>query len=191
MGPANATNQCSGVGGEQETTWNCAYRLLSFPAQPGRETISALMSGITVVLLAVLTAGESPGEARVRPTVTISEDVHVRGRVEWSDADYQIHGNILLHEGGELIANNATIQLMCTYTREFRIQWNGGKMVTDRVTIGGAMYKGTVQSTYFEIQDGTWESSDTTIQFSSGVCHGMARASREVPCDAPYGGAAP
>ena len=45
-------------------------------------------------------------------------------------------------------------------------------MVTDRVTVGGAMYKGTVQSTYFEIQDGTWESTDTTIQYSSGVCMG-------------------
>ena len=55
--------------------------------------------------------------------MVIREDVHVRERIEWRDADYQIHGNVIFHEGGELIVERATVSLMCTYTGEFRYQW--------------------------------------------------------------------
>ena len=105
-------------------------------------------------------------------TVVIREDVHVRDRMEWRDASYEIHGNVIFHPGGELIVEDATVSLMCTYTREFRYQWHGGKLVTRNVTIGGGTKDGIVYQTYFEIQDGAWESEDTTIRYSSGVSMG-------------------
>ena len=111
--------------------------------------------------------GPEPGKI-----VVIREDVHVRERIEWRDAEYQIHGNIIFHAGGELVVENATVSLMCTYTREFRYQWEGGKLVTRNVTIGGATKDDIVYQTYFEIQNGTWESEDTTIRYSSGVTMG-------------------
>ena len=114
----------------------------------------------------------APAACSPRKTVVIREDVHVRERVEWRDADYEIHGNVIFHEGGELIVEHATVSLMCTYTREFRYQWEGGTLVTRDATIGGAKKDGVVYQTYFEIQSGAWESEDTTIQYSSGVCMG-------------------
>ena len=70
------------------------------------------------------------------------------------------------------VVDNATVSLMCTYTREFRYQWEGGKLVTRKVTIGGATKDNIVYQTYFEIQNGTWDSEDTTIRYSSGVTMG-------------------
>lgn len=107
-----------------------------------------------------------------RTTVVIREDVHVRERIEWRDAHYQIHGNIIFHEGGELLVENAVVSQMCTYAREFRYQWEGGKLLTRHVTIGGAKIDGVVGQTYFEMQNGTWESEDTIIRYSSGVTMG-------------------
>ena len=104
--------------------------------------------------------------------VVIREDVHVRERLEWRNAEYQIHGNIIFHAGGELIVENATVSVMCTYTREFQYQWEGGKLLTRNVTIGGATKDGIAYQTNFEIQNGTWESEDTTIRYSSGVVMG-------------------
>ncbi|MHB8865619.1 MAG: hypothetical protein ACYC6N_24850 [Pirellulaceae bacterium] len=105
-------------------------------------------------------------------TVEMRGDVHIREHVEWRDVDYQIHGNIVLHTGGELVIENATVSLMCTYTREFRYQWEGGTLTTRNVTIGGATKDGIAYQTLFEIQNGTWTSEDTTIRYSSGVTMG-------------------
>lgn len=115
--------------------------------------------------------GEHDRSSSTAPII-IREDVHIRDRVVWRNGEYEIHGNLVLHPGGELIVDDATISLMCTYTRQFRCQWLGGRLVTRRVTIGGAMHEGVAYQTYFEIQSGAWESEDTTIRYSSGVTMG-------------------
>ncbi|MBM4089693.1 MAG: hypothetical protein FJ276_09735 [Planctomycetes bacterium] len=116
--------------------------------------------------------GEEPGSLPTTRPIVIREDVHIRERVEWRNGQYEIHGNVVLHQGGELIVEDATVSLMCTYTRQFSFQWLGGRLVTHRVTIGGAMHEGVAYQTVFEIQSGAWESEDTTIRYSSGVCMG-------------------
>ena len=131
-----------------------------------------IVMGLYGAQVPAATNGVDARQAQTRRSVVIREDVHVRERVEWRDADYQIHGNVILHEGGELVIERATVSLMCTYTREFQYQWDGGTLVTRDVTIGGAKKDGIVYQTNFEIQSGVWESADTTIQYSSGVCMG-------------------
>ncbi len=116
--------------------------------------------------------GEGPGSVPISQPIVIREDVHIRERVEWRNGPYEIHGNVVLHPGGELIVEDATVSLMCTYTRQFGFRWVGGRLVTRRVTIGGAMHQGIAYQTVFEIQAGAWESEDTTIRYSSGVCMG-------------------
>ncbi len=133
--------------------------------------VSACIAFLLDPCVAVPTDGIESSRETLK-TVVIREDVHVREQVEWRDANYQIHGNVIFHEGGQLVVEHATVSLMCTYTREFRYQWEGGRLVTRNVTIGGAKKEGIVYQTNFEIQDGTWESEDTTIQYSSGVCMG-------------------
>lgn len=110
--------------------------------------------------------------SQARQEIVLHEDVHVRGPVQWRDAEMRVYGNIILHEGGELTIENSRVSLMCSYTREFRVQWDGGTLTTRNVTIGGAEQDGKVYQTYFEILRGAWESSDTTIRYSSGVTMG-------------------
>lgn len=130
----------------------------------------------SIGLLPFFAVGASGDDAKAEgeavKTVVISEDVHIREHVEWRDNHYQIHGNVVFHRGGELVVENATVNLMCTYAREFRFQWEGGTLVTRNVTIGGTKLDGVVGQTYFEIQNGAWESEDTTIRYSSGVTMG-------------------
>jgi len=130
-----------------------------------------LVGAFSVPIAGAPMSGGAPDE-RVERIVEFREDVHVRERIEWRDADYQIYGNVILHEGGELVIENATIRLMCTYTRQFQYQWDGGSLITRRVTIGGNKQDGIVYQANFEIQNGSWQSEDTTIRYSSGVCMG-------------------
>jgi hypothetical protein len=116
--------------------------------------------------------GDEPVNTSEAPPIVIREDVHIRERVEWRKGQYEIHGNLTLHPGGELIVEDATVSLMCTYTRQYRFQWLGGRLETRRVAIGGAMHNGIAYQTVFEIQSGAWDSEDTTIRYSSGVCMG-------------------
>jgi hypothetical protein len=117
-------------------------------------------------------SGDESVDTPEYPVIVMREDVHIRECVEWRNGQYEIHGNLILHPGGELIVEDATVSLMCTYTRQFRFQWLGGRLETRRVTIGGAMHEGVAYQTVFEIQAGAWESADTTIRYSSGVCMG-------------------
>ena len=131
----------------------------------------ACLLGSDVLSSDVLSSNDNVDTPK-KPAIVIREDVHIRERVEWRDGQYEIHGNVILHPGGELIVEDASVSLMCTYTRQFRFQWLGGRLVTHRVAIGGAMHQGVAYQTVFEIQSGAWESEDTTIRYSSGVCMG-------------------
>ncbi|MCU0961077.1 MAG: hypothetical protein MUF48_13310 [Pirellulaceae bacterium] len=113
---------------------------------------------------------EEPGPARQR--VVLRGDVHVYDHVAWANAEYEIHGNLILHDGGELTIDNATVSLICRYAREFIYRWDGGRLVTRGVTLGGSQRDGIVYSTNFELQHGQWLAEDTIIQYSSGVTMG-------------------
>ena len=125
------------------------------------------------VIAMILSVGASGfAEPPAGPAREIRGDVHVRDHVEWRDAYYKVYGSVWLHEGGELLIENARVDLMCTYTREFRCQWEGGTLITRAATLGGAEVSGDVYQTVFEIQHGTWDAEDTTIQYSSGITLG-------------------
>ncbi len=126
----------------------------------------------TIPTIAAVAADTASNADESRTAKVIRSDIHIRDHVEWQNVDVELHGNIVFHEGGELIVENATISQMCTYAREFRYQWEGGTLVTRNVIIGGTKQNGIVGQTYFELQHGTWESEDTTIRYSSGVTMG-------------------
>jgi len=127
---------------------------------------------VAMALIALSAWMSAAEEEPARPVKEIQGDVHINDHVEWRDADYRIHGSVWLHDGGELLIENARVDLMCTYTREFRYQWDGGTLVTRGATLGGSESSGAVYQTVFEIQHGTWEAEDTTVQYSSGITLG-------------------
>ena len=61
-------------------------------------------------------ADEAPAGPR---RVEIRGDVRVDGSVTWSDAHYQVCGNVVLLPGGTLTVERATVELMGRYDREF------------------------------------------------------------------------
>ena len=116
-------------------------------------------------------AGPSGAEG-VLPVVELQGGVTIAEPTHWENAHYRLHGNLILAPGGVLTAENCTIELMNTYTRQFQYAWRGGTLITRGCTIGGSDASGTVCQCNFELQDGLWDATDTTVRHSSGIIFG-------------------
>lgn len=125
----------------------------------------AMALGIAAIGLAARAHGELPAEL---PVVELSGDQRITGYTEWHDAHYKISGNVYFDSGGTLHAQNAIIELMCTYNRQFRYYWNGGTLETNNVVIGGTKTDGVVYSCNFQVDSGLWNSVDTEVRYTSG-----------------------
>jgi hypothetical protein len=99
---------------------------------------------------------------------TFAGDLHITEPTLWENGHYAVQGHLYLEKGGVLIAKNCTIELECSYSREFNYRFRGGKLITENVHIGGSNKDGIIRHCNFEIDDGEWESKDTTVQYTYG-----------------------
>jgi hypothetical protein len=106
------------------------------------------------------------------PVTELQGDLHVNTPTVWKNGYYRVHGNLWLHKDGELTVENGTVELACTYSREFTYRWDGGKLVTRNSTLGGAMKNGVINQAVFEMRDGNWDAKDTTIRYCYGITFG-------------------
>ncbi|MCX7825928.1 MAG: hypothetical protein N2689_10265, partial [Verrucomicrobiae bacterium] len=100
-----------------------------------------IVSRVQTAWLAFFCFGLQPGVGSDLPAVTalarrINGDQHIANKVRWTGGHYQVHGNVLLETGGELVLEDATLELMNTYARQFNICWRGGRLRTTRATLG-------------------------------------------------------
>jgi hypothetical protein len=109
------------------------------------------------------------------PVVEIHEDVRITEPTEWPAGHYKIHGNLVLEKGGVLVVTDSTVELMCTYSKEFTYQWRGGRLVTENTTIGGTLTDGTINQCVFELSEGEWSNTDTTVRYTYGISVGGGR----------------
>jgi len=133
---------------------------------------SAAMLALTLQLscLAETPTGiPNPTPKGEQQVVEMQADVHINTHTVWKDAHYRIHGNLFLDQGGTLILENTTVELMNTYSRQFNYHWAGGKLISTNSTLGGTMREGTIYASDFELYDGEWTCTDTTIRY----CYGM------------------
>lgn len=115
-------------------------------------------------------AAEQP---TTRPAVLeIHGDVFVRGRAEWRNTHYQIHGNVFFEEGGELVLDGCTLELMNSYTRQYEFRWRGGRLESRNSTVGGTKKAGSVYVSNFELARGEWIATDTTVRYTAGIVFG-------------------
>jgi hypothetical protein len=127
---------------------------------------------LTLVCGLVPLAQAQPAPGAARPVVDLQGDVRITEPVTWRGAHYRLHGSLILAAGGVLTAEDCTIELMNTYTRQYRFLWEGGTLVTRHCTVGGSDANGTVCQCNFELWDGLWDATDTTVRQSSGIIFG-------------------
>jgi hypothetical protein len=130
----------------------------------------------SLVLCLCASAASAAEQPTTRPAaVEIRGDVRVRGRAEWRNTHYQIHGNVFFEEGGELVLDGCTIELMNSYTRQYEFRWRGGRLESRNTTVGGTKKAGSVYVSNFELDRGEWIATDTTVRYTAGIVFGDGR----------------
>jgi hypothetical protein len=82
----------------------------------------------------------------------------------------QLDGSLILPEGAKLTLTDCTLEIVGDYSRQHRVEWKGGTLVTNDSHIGGFVNDaGTVIHTVFHLYEGLWEATDTTVSYSYGI----------------------
>ncbi len=107
--------------------------------------------------------------------VELRGDQNITGKRTWSGYRYKIYGNLNIKPTGELTVEDATIEMMCTYDREFWINCDG-TLRTTRCVVGGTPRV----HAQIQLNSGWWYATDTTIQYvyGTGVSSGHLYANR-------------
>ena len=97
-------------------------------------------------------------------------DWTVEGRESHRGKHIRLHGNLILPEGAELTLEDSTLEIVGDYSRQHAVEWEGGSLVTRNCTLGGFVNPaGTAIHTVFHLYNGSWEATDTTVQYSYGI----------------------
>lgn len=112
-----------------------------------------------------------------RQIVVLQGDQRIESDQVWKDGTYQVYGNLVL-VSGTLTVQDATLEIMCEHARNRKVTWEGGKLKTERATIGGTKTNGVTRPTVFEIYDGEWLAQDTMVQYSCGILFSYATKGR-------------
>ena len=97
-------------------------------------------------------------------------DWTVSGREIIRGEHIQLDGSLILPEGAKLTLTDCTLEIVGDYSRQHRVEWKGGTLVTNDSHIGGFVNDaGTVIHTVFHLYEGLWEATDTTVSYSYGI----------------------
>ncbi len=103
------------------------------------------------------------------PVVEVAHDVNITGVESWRDTHYRIYGNVTFHENGTLFVENCVVELMGTFDHQYVYKWAGGTLITTNSTIGGTRRNGVAAHAVFQLLDGEWYATDTTVQYHYGI----------------------
>jgi hypothetical protein len=111
-----------------------------------------------------------PVTVTARDLVLIQDDWIVNGTETRRDQHIRLAGSLVLPSGSVLTLENCTLEILGEYSREHAVEWQGGKLLTRNCTVGGFVNEtGTAVHTVFHLYNGTWEATDTTVQFCYGI----------------------
>ena len=151
-----------------------------FHAVAALVTLAALGAG-GLVMAAEGTSASGPS----LPVVTFEGDVVISEPTVWADSHYRVGGNLVLRPGGTLTVRDSVIEILNTYSRQYAVRWEGGALVTDRVTLGGTKDAVGIRQSNLEMTDGRWDATDTTVRYCYGITfdhtgqrQGVLRATR-------------
>jgi hypothetical protein len=112
--------------------------------------------------------------AAARPIIEHFGNVIVTNTIHWTNAHHRVRGNIILRPGGDLIVEDAILEVANNYSREFNIRWEGGRLRTQRATVGGSKPGGRIAQCNLELADGEWFAAETTVRWCYGIVVGTA-----------------
>ena len=69
--------------------------------------------------------------------LTIPGDWHISTHVARTNSSIVVNGSVFLEPGGVLELSGCTLQVLCTYDRQFNLTWRGGSPVSRDSTVGG------------------------------------------------------
>lgn len=148
------------------------HRCGSGPLPPRRRVWTRFLACAGAMGLLSLAAAQA---APAQKVVEVHGDVRVDRQVTWKGVHYRIHGNLVLAKGGVLTLDQATVELMNTYARQYRVLFQGGRLVSTAATIGGTLRDGVAQPSNIELLDGEWVCTDTTVRYCYGITFGWGR----------------
>jgi hypothetical protein len=128
--------------------------------------MSASKTNVLIAVMVLPTFGFAPPDREMeeRPGDWIVETKEVvRGK------HIALDGNLVLRKGAELVLEDCTIEIVGKASREHHVEWQGGTLTTRDATIGGTNRGGSAIHTVFHLYDGTWNATDTTVQYSYGI----------------------
>lgn len=97
-------------------------------------------------------------------------DWTINGQEEYHDQQIRLNGSLILPPDSKLALTNCTLEIMGDYSRQHRVEWKGGTLVTNNCQVGGFVNDtGTAIHTVFHLYEGLWEATDTTVSYSYGI----------------------
>jgi hypothetical protein len=109
---------------------------------------------------------------RKQTVIEMRGAVHIRTLTEWRDAHIRIYGDLVFDKGGVLIADNCTIELAGSFSRELNYRWRGGTLISRDTTLGGTRQDGRNVQVNMELHHGDWYATDTTVRYCYGIIFG-------------------
>ena len=124
---------------------------------------------LTLIVLSILAAcevalaiGNAPDPAAPLPVVDLGGEVTISEPTVWEAGHYRIAGHLILQPGGTLTVRDSTVEILNTYSRQYALRWEGGTLVTERVTLGGTRDAVGIGQSNLELIDGRWDATDST-----------------------------
>ncbi len=131
-------------------------------------------------LTAANALGTSTSEVRSFTTpaeMTVEEiagDLVITEDTKRVNTHLRIHGNLRL-QAGTLTLNGCVAEMMSRYSREHGTEWSGGTLVTNCTTVGGTQREGVIAQGRFDLVDGAWIATDTTVRYTYGIVFGLTK----------------
>jgi hypothetical protein len=122
---------------------------------------------LSVSLLVALACSQA-ASAEMR-TLVINGDLNVTDTVIYKNTHLEVKGNVNLLRNGALILDGCLVEIVGKHARQYGYNWRGGTLTTRNTTIGGTLQKTVAQQANFNLDDGLWTATDTTVQYTYGI----------------------
>lgn len=137
--------------------------------------LTLLAAGAAAQASTSSTSTTTPSAQRV---IELTGDVRITSPTVWRDAHVKIKGNLILAQGGRLSVERSTVELLCEHSRQYMVRWEGGWLDSLDSTLGGSLQNGVIGQTCFELLDGDWHSTNTTIRYCYGITFSYEKVGR-------------
>lgn len=128
-----------------------------------RPLLMILLCALPMAVPLWLAAAEPLETLEMEGDWRLSESTAYRG------THLKVRGNVYIKRDVTLALDNCIFEVICDYARQFKVYWEGGTLVTRNTTVGGSQRNGINYQTTFQLRDGLWEATDTTVQYCYGI----------------------